>query len=127
MRRHEFSKETKRAALARSRGRCEARGSTYGFPRGRRCDALLKFGVEFDHYPVRAADGGTSDLENCAAICVRCHRWKTARQDLPQLAKGRRIRDKFWNIRDTSNPIPGGRRTPFKRKLDGTTRKRTPF
>jgi hypothetical protein len=118
--RNEFTKETKRAAIKRSRGRCEATGAAYGFPRGHRCNARLEFGVEFDHYPVRAADGGSGDLENCRAVCIKCHRWKTAKRDLPSLAKGQRLRDKAWKIVSRSSPLPGGRKTPFKRKIDGT-------
>jgi hypothetical protein len=119
MRRAEFSKETKRKALARSRGRCEARGAAYGFARGHRCDAALAFGVEFDHYPIRASDGGPNDLSNCVATCIRCHRWKPHKIDVPRIAKAKRIQDKTFNIRDRATPFPGSRASSLKRTISG--------
>ena len=124
MTRLEFSKQTKRRALARSGARCEAVGRAYGFPAGQRCSASLAYGVEFDHYPVRATDGGSNALENCVSVCIRCHRWKTTRHDLPQLAKGRRIRDKHRGIRETGRRFPTGRHSRFKKMVSGQVVKR---
>ena len=124
MRRVEFSREVKRAALRRSRGTCEAKGATYGFPRGVRCNANLAYGVEYDHFPIRAVDGGSAELENCAAVCVKCHRWKTSRIDVPQIAKSKRLFNRQWNIIDHHNPMPGSSRSALKRSLNGITRAR---
>jgi hypothetical protein len=124
VRRSEFSKEVKRAALRRSKGQCEAKGSTYGFPRGVRCNANLAYGVEYDHFPVRAADGGPDDLSNCAAVCVKCHRWKTSRIDIPQIAKSKRLFEKQWNLQRPTTSLPGSRLSGFKRKVDGSTLRR---
>lgn len=126
MRRQEFSKETKRAALRRSKGKCEAKGATYGFPRGVRCNANLGYGVEYDHFPVRASDGGSAELDNCAAVCIKCHRWKTSKVDMPQIAKAKRLFDKKWNLREVDRPMPGSRRSPLRRRLTGKTDGRTP-
>lgn len=100
--RHEFSKPTKREALRRSGGLCEAIGEVYGLSPGRRCNFPLAQGVEFDHYPVRAADGGSNDLENCAAVCPVCHRHKSRTFDTPMAAKGKRVSDKHLGIRPPS-------------------------
>ncbi len=93
MSRAEFSKETKRAALKRSGKRCEASGVMYGLPPDHRCSADLSFGVEFDHI---IADGISSDnsLENCACVCIKCHRYKSSKHDVPKIAKMKRQRDK---------------------------------
>jgi 5-methylcytosine-specific restriction protein A len=120
MPRAEFSKATKQAVLKRSKGRCEAKGAYYGFPRGVRCNANLAYGVEYDHFPIRAVDGGTDDPANCAAVCIKCHRWKTTKVDLPQIAKSKRLHNRRWNLRDLGDPLPGSRRSKFKRRLDGT-------
>lgn len=104
MRRLEFSKEVRICALRRSKGRCEAKGASYGFRRGVRCNADLGYGVEYDHFPIRAADGGLPDLDNCVAACVKCHRWKTAKIDLPQIAKSKRLFDRKWNLRPPASP-----------------------
>lgn len=115
----EFTKSTKRDALQRSKGRCEATGRVYGFKPRQRCNASLAYGVEFDHYPIRAADGGDNSLENCSAVCIRCHRWKTSKIDIPMVAKGKRVSDKFRGIAKSKSTFATSRDGRFKRRLDG--------
>ena len=106
--RHEFTRQTKREALRRAgagdvgRATCEAVGARYGLPPGKRCDAPLSHGVEFDHYPLPAGDEDSDTLENCVACCKTCHRWKTSHYDVPVLAKGKRVSDKTLGIRSPS-------------------------
>jgi 5-methylcytosine-specific restriction protein A len=119
MRRAEFSKATKREALARSGGYCEAVGVVYGLSAGQRCNAPLSYGVEFDHYPIRAADGGSGDLENCLAVCVRCHRWKTHRHDAPDRAKEQRIVDRYLGVVGPGSAFPTNRRGRYRKRIDG--------
>ena len=97
MARAEFSKVTKREALKRSGGKCEAVGAMYGLPANTRCNNDLSYGVEFDHW---IADGLSSDngLGNCLSICISCHRYKTAKHDVPKIAKMKRQRDKNGGI-----------------------------
>lgn len=102
MPRQEFSKPTKREALKRSGGLCEAIGTVYGLTPGQRCNAPLSHGVEFDHYPVPATDPGSDTLDNCVACCKTCHRHKTSTYDVPMQAKGKRISDKHNGIRPPS-------------------------
>lgn len=92
--RYEFPQKVKRAALARSEGRCEARGAVYGLEGGDvRCVAFIGPGnVEYDHWPLPATDEGSGVLENCVACCPRCHHFKSANYDTPMQAKGKRIR-----------------------------------
>lgn len=94
----EFSKKTKRDALRRSQMLCEAIGAMYGLSDGQRCNAPLAYGVQYDHI-VLAANGGDKSLENCAAVCVRCHGIKTTKHDTPMAAKTVRMQDKALNIR----------------------------
>lgn len=114
MTRSVFSKATKREALLRSGGECEAVGAVYGWDPGQRCSALLSYGVEFDHYPIRSADGGSNKLTNCAAVCIKCHSWKTRTFDTPQAAKGKRVSDKHQGIAGPKRTLkgPGFRRQP---------------
>lgn len=74
--RKDFSKATKRDALKRSGKRCEAVGAAFGFEPGQRCNADLALGVEF-HHDHEAETGGDASLENCRAICIKCHRHVT--------------------------------------------------
>lgn len=98
MSRAEFTKPTKRAARKRSGERCEAVGEWYGLGPGQRCNAPLSRGVEFDHIDLDANSRDNS-LENCAAICIPCHRYKTAKHDIPLAAKTLRQQDKHRGIR----------------------------
>lgn len=107
MARKEFTKPVKRDALKRSAGLCEASGTLYGLDNGKRCNAPLAGGVEFDHI-VRACDGGDNSLENCAAVCKRCHGHKTAAFDTPQAAKTKRMSDKSAGIKTApQKPLQG--------------------
>lgn len=109
--RREFTKDTKREALARAGGLCEAVGQVYGLNAGERCNAPLSYGVEFDHYPLRAADGGDNSLDNCAAVCPKCHSWKTRTFDTPQAAKGKRVADKHQGVTGPKHRWP---KRPFR-------------
>ena len=93
MSRTEFSKATKRDALKRSGMLCEAIGTRYGLDAGKRCNAPLAYGVQFDHITADS-HGGDNSLDNCAAICRRCHDHKTRTYDTPIAAKIKRIIDK---------------------------------
>lgn len=108
-RRAEFSKVTKREALARSNGHCEGVGTMYGFEPGKRCNMPLNNGVEFDHI-ILDANSRDSSLTNCAAVCPACHRWKSAKHDTPLAAKTVRQQDKASGVskpRGFRRPPPG--------------------
>lgn len=118
-----FSKPTKREALRRSDKRCEGRGVAYGLPDGHRCNADLAYGVEFDHI-VLHANSKDSSLENCAAVCIKCHRWKSAKHDTPLAAKTVRQQDKASGIRKASTfpKAPPGFKYSWKsRRMEKTT------
>ncbi len=92
--RNEFAKATQREAIKRADGKCEAIGAIYGLPANQRCEALLRYyGVRFDHIDPDANSKDNS-LENCCACCPRCHDWKTAKRDIPMIAKTVRQQDK---------------------------------
>lgn len=125
MTRAEFSKETKRLALKRSGGKCEAVGAWYGLAPGERCNVSLAYGVEFDHV-ILAANSKDNSLENCCATCKRCHKHKTNRHDTPTAAKTLRQQDKHRGIRQRKGePIIGARDSRWKRTMSGRTERRT--
>lgn len=97
MTRANFSKPTKRAALARSGGLCEAEGCFYGLPEGQRCNVSLANGVEFDHFDL-VANSNDNSLENCRAVCPACHRFKTRTIDIPKAAKTVRQQDRAKGV-----------------------------
>ncbi len=48
----------------------------------------------FDHHPIRKADGGTDHPSNLTPRLIAEHRAKTAKVDVPEMAKSKRIRRK---------------------------------
>ena len=112
MSRREFTKTTKRKALKRSGRLCEAIGPWYGLAAGRRCNATLSKGVEFDHI-ILDANSKDNSLENCAAVCIRCHGIKTAKHDTPTAAKTVRQQDKAQGITAPKQTI---RSAPFPKR-----------
>lgn len=95
--RAEFTKPTKREALKRAGGKCEASGAIFGLDPGRRCEASLGNGVRFEHVDPDANSKDNS-LENCLAVCPVCWRWKTDHYDKPLVAKTLRQQDKHNGI-----------------------------
>lgn len=96
MSRDEFTKATKRLALKRSGAKCEATGYLYGRDETR-CNWNLGNGVDFDHV-LACSNGGDNSLSNCLAVCIPCHKYKTANHDTPRAAKIKRVSDKFNGI-----------------------------
>lgn len=112
MARAEFTKPTKRAALKRSGGKCEAEGYFYAhLEPGQRCNIPLAQGVQFDHIDLDANSRDNS-LKNCAAICPSCHKLKTAKRDIPLAAKTLRQQDKNLGIKGPKHKWPS---RPFAR------------
>ncbi|GGE36102.1 hypothetical protein GCM10007276_11970 [Agaricicola taiwanensis] len=102
MSRREFSNPTKRDAAARANGHCEE------------CGMRLRFGeFHYDHI-LPCALGGEATLENCQVLCHPCHKHKTSKQDVPQIAKMKRQRDAARGIRRNKQKIKGWQ------KFDGT-------
>ena len=78
--RDEFPRKVKRQAFERAKGHCEM------------CTAKLYPGkFEYDHR-TPCDLRGLASLENCVVACTSCHKEKTRKDDVPRIAKGRRIR-----------------------------------
>lgn len=100
MARAEFSKATKREAWERSGGVCEAHGPWWGLAEGIRCTNVVS---EYDHI-ILDANSKDNSITNCAAVCKRCHRWKTDHRDIPTAAKTRGQQDKHRGITGPKRP-----------------------
>lgn len=106
-RRREFSAAIKRQAFARSRGYCECARvpSLPGYGNGGCGVGLIGgAGPYYEHIQCDAL-GGAPTLENCAALCLTCWKHKTARHDLPVIAKDRRQGDRAHGIRPTPRQV----------------------
>lgn len=63
---------------------------------------------------------GTNDLSNRGPAHVKCAREKTA-SEATDRAKTRSVAEKHFGAhRPKTRPMPGSRRSPWKRKMDGT-------
>lgn len=115
--RREFGKAARREMMKRSGGQCEAEGPLFGLPPGVRCTANLAYGLRFEHlHPDRA--GGNNTVENGAAVCPSCERWKAANHDQKVTSKARRVEEKRTGVRKTSRPLPGSRRSGIRKRMN---------
>jgi 5-methylcytosine-specific restriction protein A len=111
MSRQEFTAKVKVAAFERAAGRCEA------------CTAPLRVGkTHYDHV-LPCALGGSPTIENCAVLCASCHGAKTARQDVPQIAKMKRQRAAHIGTKGPSK----WRKPPENMRYDWTMRRWVPM
>ena len=79
---------------------------------------------DIDHI-LPLALGGTNEPENLQILCRPCHQSKTSQSDIPRIAKIKRLKARHLGARSPSTrPIPGSRRSPWKRKLDGSVVRR---
>lgn len=67
---------------------------------------------QFDHFPIRHADGGPAEPWNLDPKLIKPHRVKTNTVDRPQLSKQRRI-DKKWG--EFNRAVAKGRKPPRRR------------
>ena len=105
----EFSTKIRVAAFQRCDGRCE------------KCGARLTPGkFAYDHI-LPDWLGGEPTLENAQVLCDPCHSEKTHGQDRPRINKAQRQHARHIGAKAPSrNPMPFGRSSKLKRKLDGT-------
>ncbi len=106
--RREFPAKIKAAAFERCGGHCE------------QCTAPIRYGAQYDHR-VPDALGGEPTLTNCRVLCKTCHGLKTTQEDVPRIAKVKRVRGKHINANDKR----GGFRKPpdgynaWTRRIEG--------
>ena len=114
--RNEFSSATKRAAFARANGICECHLIPHVFPQP--CGRPVGEGnTWFEHIdPDRIS--GRNDLANCAVLTKTCGRYKSARYDLPIVARVRKREDRSRGIKPAPS-LPGSRKDPFKKTMRG--------
>lgn len=83
-----------------------------------RCEIkLMHRKYEIDHR-IALCNGGSNDHANLRLLCLACHKSKT-RKDVKAAAKGVRIQAQHIGAKRSRNPLPFGRRSPFKKKLTG--------
>jgi hypothetical protein len=101
-----------------TRGRLDLFLAAHG--RCQRCSWSLTPGTrwEVDHV-IALALGGRDDADNMQVLCSPCHGGKTRERDVPAIAKTARIRARHLGARTSRRPLPGGRRSRWKKTVDG--------
>jgi 5-methylcytosine-specific restriction protein A len=110
--RREFSKQVRRDAFARASGRCEGKPNN-----GWRCPVKLTIGKYHYDHDIPDGLGGEPTLENCVVLCIACHNDKTAKRDVPMIAKAKRIADRHIGIKSSRHKIAsrGFRKAPSQK------------
>jgi hypothetical protein len=70
--------------------------------------------------------GGKDDATNWFVAHRKCHRVHTSTVDVPLIAKVKRVHQKHVGAKKSRSPMPLGRDSKFKRKMDGTIVRREP-
>jgi hypothetical protein len=68
--------------------------------------------------------GGRDDASNWLVAHRKCHRAHTSSVDMPLIAKVKRVRHKHMGIKTSKTPMPMGRKSQWKKKMDGTVVRR---
>jgi 5-methylcytosine-specific restriction endonuclease McrA len=77
---------------------------------------------EVEH-PKAIGLGGADDASNWRPAHVDCHAGKT-RHDVKIMRKADRQSKAHAGVKKTRNPMPGSRKSRFKRRMDGTVEQR---
>ena len=83
------------------------------------CCPIIGKAWEVSH-EIPLAIGGADDETNWRVAHYKCHKKQTAEVDAPRIAKGRRVYHKHIGAKVSRSPMPFGKKSKFKRKMDGT-------
>lgn len=85
------------------------------------CGGKINVGEAWDvSHVIPLAIGGDDDDANRLPAHKKCHAKRTAEQDLPLIAKAKRIRAKHIGAKAPSGrPMPCGRNSHWRKKLNG--------
>lgn len=124
--RTEFPQKVRKLAFARCCRECKVAGvaNIPGVPQCEHCGNELKSGnVEYEHL-VPDGLGGDPTLENCGVWCrVPCSSVKTAKVDIPRMAKADSVLKKAYGLEPTKRSKLQGQGF---RKSSGQKRASTP-
>jgi len=85
------------------------------------CKLKVIPGEEWDvSHEIPLEAGGRDDDSNWLVAHRRCHRTHTATVDAPLIAKVKRICARHLGAKKSRTPMPLGRNSKWKRKMDGT-------
>lgn len=125
--RREFPRKVREAAHKRSGGVCECHRllRVPGLVPGG-CGAPLVAGQTYYEHIIADGAGGEPTLDNCAVLTRTCWKIKTAKYDLPIVAKTKRQRAGHIGSRTRSaRPMPGSKASGWRKPFNGRAERRT--
>ncbi len=81
------------------------------------CFTKIVSGPEFDHR-IALVNGGANSESNLVPLHPRCHDHKS-RADVATKSADRKTQLHHYGIKQSRNPMPGSRRSKFKKKMNG--------
>lgn len=69
-------------------------------------------------HPLALALGGSDDIADLRPVCRPCHKAKSA-TDKGAIEKGKRVRDRHIGAKRSKTPMPFGRGSKWKKKMNG--------
>lgn len=88
------------------------------------CGGKIVVGEAWDvEHVIPFAMGGADDETNWVPAHRKCHRTKTV-EDVGNIAKAKRREARHRGVRVSRSPLPFGKQSKWKRKMDGTIVKR---
>ena len=84
------------------------------------CGGKINVGEAWEvEHRIPFAMGGADDESNWVPTHVKCHRVKTT-EDVGNIAKAKRREARHIGVRVSKSPLPFGRQSKYKRKMDGS-------
>lgn len=84
------------------------------------CGGKINVGEAWEvEHIIPFAMGGADDESNWSLAHIKCHRAKTT-EDVGNIAKAKRREARHIGAKVSKSPLPFGRQSKFKRKMDGT-------
>jgi 5-methylcytosine-specific restriction endonuclease McrA len=89
------------------------------------CNLKVVPGEDWDvSHEIPLEAGGKDDETNWLVAHRKCHRVHTATVDIPLIAKVKRVHQRHIGAKQSKSPLPGGRNSKWKKRMDGTVVKR---
>lgn len=90
------------------------------------CGMKIAAGAGFDVDHITPLElGGADDTPNFQVVCRPCHRAKSVR-DIKDIRRAQRREARQIGAKVSRNPLPCGKRSPWRKKLDGSVVRREP-